>query len=307
MFQIHAPYEIEGGWLNRRDEIQAAMLAKWQQGRSQHQSPENIVATSMEDPEEIEIRFPQMRRGSIKHGDYGPLQMGCFRPNQDCSGTDTPIEGLYTCGASTYPGGLVLGGPGYLGANKVADDLGVARWWKPTPDDGAVHQGLSRGVSALGHRSFAGPITGAAFERRPGMADGSYDAIVMGAGFGGSSCAGLLAKRGLEGPAGREELHRRRQGHEPLEARLHLHGLGGDRRARRGQSLRGGAGRAGGGRSRHAGGAGTTAAASTRLPAASSSACPIRPSEHLDPNADLRLAGDRAGRSAGRRSSSSPT
>jgi len=132
MFQIHAPFDLEGGWTNRRDEIQAAMLAKWQKA-APNVKAENIVATSMEDPEEIEIRFPQMRRGSIKHGDYGPLQMGCFRPNQDCSGSDTPIEGLYTCGASNYPGGLVLGGPGYLGANKVADDLGVERWWKPTP------------------------------------------------------------------------------------------------------------------------------------------------------------------------------
>ncbi len=30
------------------------------------------------------------------------------------------------------------------------------------------------------------------------MAKNTYDAIVVGAGFGGSSCAGLLAKRGLE-------------------------------------------------------------------------------------------------------------
>jgi len=132
MFQIHAPYALEGGWPLRRDEIQAAMLARWR-AAAPNLAPEAIVSASMEDPEEIEIRFPQMRRGSIKHGDYGPLQMGCFRPNQDCSGTDTPIEGLYTCGASTYPGGLVLGGPGYLGAGRVADDLGVVRWWKPTP------------------------------------------------------------------------------------------------------------------------------------------------------------------------------
>jgi hypothetical protein len=27
---------------------------------------------------------------------------------------------------------MVLGGPGYIGANKVAEDLGVAKWWKPT-------------------------------------------------------------------------------------------------------------------------------------------------------------------------------
>jgi hypothetical protein len=29
---------------------------------------------------------------------------------------------------------MVLGGPGYLGANKVAEDLGAAKWWKPTPE-----------------------------------------------------------------------------------------------------------------------------------------------------------------------------
>jgi phytoene dehydrogenase-like protein len=133
MFQIHAPYDIDGGWMSRREEIQEAMLSKWRKA-APNLTPDNIIDTSMEDPEEIEIRFPQMRRGSIKHGDYSPLQMGCFRPSQECSGTDTPIEGLYVCGVSTYPGGLVLGGPGYLGANKVAEDLGVQKWWKPTSE-----------------------------------------------------------------------------------------------------------------------------------------------------------------------------
>ncbi len=131
MFQIHAPYGIEGGWLDKRDEVKEAMLARWAKA-APNLTPSNIVATSMEDPEEIEIRFPNMRRGSIKHGDYSPLQMGCFRPNEECSATKTPIEGLYVCGVSTYPGGLVLGGSGYLGANAVAEDLGVSKWWKPT-------------------------------------------------------------------------------------------------------------------------------------------------------------------------------
>jgi phytoene dehydrogenase-like protein len=133
MFQIHAPYGIEGGWQSHREEVQEAMLAKWQKA-APNLTPDNIIATSMEDPEEIEIRFPQMRRGSIKHGDYSPLQMGCFRPNQECSGSETPIEGLYVCGVSAYPGGLVLGGAGYLGANKVAEDLGAKKWWKPTAE-----------------------------------------------------------------------------------------------------------------------------------------------------------------------------
>lgn len=119
--------------MNQREEIETAILEKWRKA-APNLTAENIIATSTEDPEDIEIRFPQMRRGSIKHGDYSPLQMGCFRPNQDCSENSTPIEGLYTCGASNFPGGLVLGGPGYLGAGKVADDLAVKRWWKPTKE-----------------------------------------------------------------------------------------------------------------------------------------------------------------------------
>jgi phytoene dehydrogenase-like protein len=78
--------------------------------------------------------MPNMRLGSIKHGDYKPMQLGCFRPNQECSGTDTPIDGLYVCGASTYPGGLILGGPGYLAANRVIKDMGGNKWWKPTSE-----------------------------------------------------------------------------------------------------------------------------------------------------------------------------
>ena len=132
MFQIHAPYGLKGGWLENREEVQTAMLAKWRKA-APNLTPDKILATSMEDPEEVEIRFPHMRRGSIKHGDYRPLQMGCYRPNQDCSSTKTPIEGLYVCGVSTYPGGLVLGGPGYIAANKVVEDLDVKKWWKLTP------------------------------------------------------------------------------------------------------------------------------------------------------------------------------
>ena len=133
MFQIHAPYDIEGGWLDQRKRVEEAMMAKWSKA-APNLTPDKIIASTMEDPGEIEIRFPQMRRGSIKHGDYRPLQMGCFRPHQDCSDTRTPIEGLYVCGASTFPGGLVLGGPGYIGAGAVADDLDVKRWWAPTKE-----------------------------------------------------------------------------------------------------------------------------------------------------------------------------
>jgi phytoene dehydrogenase-like protein len=131
--QMHAPYDLEGGWEQSGPQIEEAMLRRWER-YAPNMKKENIIMTHQETPVDIEIRLPNMRRGSIKHGDYLPIQLGCFRPNQECSSTKTPIPGLYTAGASNYPGGGVLGAGGYIGANKVAEDLGVKKWWKPTAE-----------------------------------------------------------------------------------------------------------------------------------------------------------------------------
>ncbi|MBE9502358.1 MAG: NAD(P)/FAD-dependent oxidoreductase [Chloroflexi bacterium] len=132
-FQMHAPYEIEGGWETRGKELQEAILDKWQRA-APNMTRENIIKIVTETPVDIETRFPNMRRGAIKHGDYNPLQLGYFRPNTDCSTSKTPVEGLYLCGASAYPGGLVTGGPGYVAVNKVAEDMGIKKWWTPTAE-----------------------------------------------------------------------------------------------------------------------------------------------------------------------------
>jgi len=81
-------------------------------------------------PTYIEKKIINMVRGSIKQGAYVPLQMGYFRPNDTCSQCHTPIEGLYVCGASVYPGGMIIGGPGYIGANTIVEDFGIEKWWQ---------------------------------------------------------------------------------------------------------------------------------------------------------------------------------
>jgi len=130
-FQMHAPYGIEGGWNKKAKEVDAAIMEKWVKA-APNLKKENIIMSTSESPEDIEIRLPNMRRGGIKHGDYTPMQIGFNRPNIECSTSKTPIGGLYLCGASTYPGGMVTGGPGYIAANKVAEDMGLKKWWKPT-------------------------------------------------------------------------------------------------------------------------------------------------------------------------------
>jgi phytoene dehydrogenase-like protein len=126
--QIHAPYEVTGGWKARRDELAASLLERWGEYAT-NLTEENVVMMNAESPLDIETRLPNMVRGSIKHGHYDPLQMGVFRPHDSCIGGRAPIEGLYLCGASSYPGGLVIGGPGYIAAGSVVDDLAANRWW----------------------------------------------------------------------------------------------------------------------------------------------------------------------------------
>jgi phytoene dehydrogenase-like protein len=128
-FQMLVPGSIEGGWENEREAVEERVIEKWSEYAG-NIDENNILIKTSETPADIERRIPCMKNGSIKHGEYSALQMGYFRPNDLCSTSRTPIEGLYVCGASTYPGGLILGGPGYIAANKVAEDMEVAKWWR---------------------------------------------------------------------------------------------------------------------------------------------------------------------------------
>jgi phytoene dehydrogenase-like protein len=86
----------------------------------------DIVLRRQHTPLDIEAKLSTMKRGSIKHGAYTPLQMGYQRPNELCSQSATPIPGLFLGGASMYPGGMILGGPGFLAARVVGEFLGCS-------------------------------------------------------------------------------------------------------------------------------------------------------------------------------------
>jgi len=85
---------------------------------------DEIVLRRHHSPIDIEQKLTTMTRGSIKHGAYTPLQMGYLRPNDLCSRSETPITGLFLGGASMYPGGMILGGPGYIAAEAVGRFFG---------------------------------------------------------------------------------------------------------------------------------------------------------------------------------------
>ena len=105
--------------------------------------PADIVRQYDYTPVSIEMKIPQMKRGSFKHGAYIMTQMGYSRPNVQCSAYKTPIDNLYLCGASTFPGGMITFGGGYNSARVVAEALGLNVWWtEPQSVAAAREKGL---------------------------------------------------------------------------------------------------------------------------------------------------------------------
>jgi phytoene dehydrogenase-like protein len=61
--------------------------------------------------------------GHIHHGELSADQIFFRRPVRKYGGYDTPISGLYQCGASVHPGGGVTGVPGHNAAQVVLRSL----------------------------------------------------------------------------------------------------------------------------------------------------------------------------------------
>ncbi len=129
-----APHDLaEGGaqkWygLQFKEEVTEQYLATLQK-YAPNMNRETVLWTYLSTPVDVGNKFLDMVGGSIKQGLYHPFQMGYFRPSEECSHHRSPVKNLYLAGSSTYPGGCVIWGPGYLAANAIAEDLGINKWW----------------------------------------------------------------------------------------------------------------------------------------------------------------------------------
>jgi phytoene dehydrogenase-like protein len=124
------PYApAEGDWATLSTQYGDRLIAKLA-GYMTDFDPATIVRRYDYTPVSIEMKIPQMKRGSFKHGAYVMTQMGYSRPNVQCSSYKTPIDNLYVCGASTFPGGMITFGAGYNAAKVVAEAMRLNIWWK---------------------------------------------------------------------------------------------------------------------------------------------------------------------------------
>jgi phytoene dehydrogenase-like protein len=145
-FETLAPYDLGGdpeNWDRRKRELTQQYMDMWSSYAINFKTALMPAHTATATPLDTERRFATMKRGSIKHGAYTALQLGTNRPNMLCSSYRTPIEGLYVNGASTYPGGMILGANGYVAAGALVEDLGLPKWW-PEPD--CIKQAKEKGL-----------------------------------------------------------------------------------------------------------------------------------------------------------------
>ncbi|MBI4334377.1 MAG: NAD(P)/FAD-dependent oxidoreductase [Chloroflexi bacterium] len=128
-----APYDLKGGtqkWYGYKfKEAVAEKCLDTLRHYAPNMTPDKVLWKYVTTPVDIENKFNDMVKGSFKQGLYDPFQMGYLRPNEQCSHHRTPIKNLYLGGSSSYPGGCVIWGSGYLAANAVAEDCGIKKWW----------------------------------------------------------------------------------------------------------------------------------------------------------------------------------
>ena len=68
----------------------------------------SIIGRDVLTPLDLE-RILNLHRGNIFHGALALHQLAYARPISGWSGYDSPVEGLFMCGAGTHPGGGVRG------------------------------------------------------------------------------------------------------------------------------------------------------------------------------------------------------
>jgi phytoene dehydrogenase-like protein len=90
-------------WQELRNEFEAAIIREWQI-YAPNMTRDNIIASHIVTPYDIQLGHPNMHEGSIACGDMIISQMDRFRPIPELSGYRTPISNFYLCSSANHNG-----------------------------------------------------------------------------------------------------------------------------------------------------------------------------------------------------------
>ncbi len=124
------PYDLKGmEWADVKREFMDRCVEAWRE-YAPNLNDRNIIMKVAMTPREIPAKIPNMVRGGVFMGRTLMDQIEYFRPLPELSQYRTPVPGLYLCGASSHPGGGIIGAAGFVAANVIADDTGMHKWWE---------------------------------------------------------------------------------------------------------------------------------------------------------------------------------
>ncbi|MHA7773931.1 phytoene desaturase family protein [Roseibium sp. M-1] len=112
----YAPYQLREGWASGKAKFMERTLVQLEGAIPGIRKL--IRHADLLTPADIETRY-RMPGGHWHHGELQADQMFVSRPIAGHAGYDTPVEGLYLCGAGTHPGGGISGLPGLNAARHI--------------------------------------------------------------------------------------------------------------------------------------------------------------------------------------------
>jgi len=110
------PYELDGGWEEQKSTFAYKLISQLSQ-YAPNLKP-LVVDHEFITPRDIEEQFHAVK-GHWHHGDLTIHQSFMMRPLHGAAQYDTPVDGLFLCGAGSHPGGGLTGLPGHHAAKRV--------------------------------------------------------------------------------------------------------------------------------------------------------------------------------------------
>ncbi len=118
-----APYNLKNGWDNSHREFTSKVISLIEDYAPGFAT--QIIASELLTPQDIEREF-NITGGHWHHAEMTIDQSFMMRPVHGTAQYDTPIEGLFLCGAATHPGGGITGLPGHNAAHRILAMAGGA-------------------------------------------------------------------------------------------------------------------------------------------------------------------------------------
>ena len=114
---MYVPYRLKGGWTDAaRQQIcerSIDAIAQYAPGIR-----EQIVHSEFLTPADLEEKF-HVTGGHWHHTELSMDQMLMMRPTYEAAQYNTPVPGLFLCGAGSHPGGDIMGGAGHNAAREI--------------------------------------------------------------------------------------------------------------------------------------------------------------------------------------------